>query len=200
MSRSICKNIIFERAQFNCRTQVDDESVDQFIMNFYSLAENYEFGPVKDELVRNRLVVGIKDITLLERLQTDKTLMLEKAKKLAPQKEAVREQQSILEREETTLDCIKSKGQFPRTHQQTSSEHKKCIQCGKHPHTRQNCPAKDSKCYKCGKHGHFGAVCLSKTVTLISEDSSDTEPIETSYLNAVTERVSPQDAENSSQS
>ena len=57
--------------------------------------------------------------------------------------------------------------------------------------TRQNCPAKDSKCYKCGKHGHFGAVCLSKTVALISEDSSDTESIETSYLNVVTEMSKP---------
>ena len=146
---------------------------------------------MKHELIRDRLVFGIKDVTLSERLQTDETLMLDKAKKLVRQKEAVREQQNILKREETTLDYIKSKGKVPRTHQQTVSEHKKCIKCGKNPRTRQNCPAKDSKCYKCGKHGHFGAVCLSKTVALISEGSSDTEPIETSYLNVVTEMSKP---------
>ena len=76
------KNIIFERARFNPRTQEDDESVDQFITSLYSLAENCEFGPMKDKLIQDRLVVGIKDVTLSERLQTDETLTLHKAKKL----------------------------------------------------------------------------------------------------------------------
>ena len=185
------KNIIFETVGFNRRTQEDDESVDQFIMSLYSLAENCEFGPMKDELIWDHLVIDFKDFTLSERLQVDEMLMLDKAMKLARQKEAVREQHNILKREETTLDYIKSKRKVPRTHQQTSSEHNKCIRCGKHPRTRQNCPAKDSKCYKCGKHGHFGAVYISKTVALISEDSSYTETIETSYLNAVTEMSKP---------
>ena len=66
----VCKNVIFERAWFNRRTQKDNESVDQFITSLYSLAENYEFGPMNDKLIRDRLVVGIKDITLSERLQT----------------------------------------------------------------------------------------------------------------------------------
>ena len=30
----VCKNIIFERVQFNHKVQEDEESVDQFIMNF----------------------------------------------------------------------------------------------------------------------------------------------------------------------
>ena len=34
------KNIIFEGAGFNHRTQEDDESVDHFITSLYSLAEN----------------------------------------------------------------------------------------------------------------------------------------------------------------
>ena len=95
LTSKVRKNIIFERARFNCRTQEDDESVDQFIMSFYSLAENCEFGPMKDELVWDCIIIGIKDVTLSERLQTDKTLMLDKAKKLALQKEAVREQQTF---------------------------------------------------------------------------------------------------------
>ena len=181
------KNIIFERAQFNRRTQEDEESVDQFITNLYSLAENCEFGTMKDELIRDRLVVGIKDIALSERLQTDEALTLDKAKKLVRQREAVKEHQSILKREESNLDYVKSTENKSRTHQRqkkTNSENK-CIRCGKHPHTRQNCPARDSICYKCGKRGHFGTVCLSKSVAMLSEDPTD--PIETSYLNAMTD-------------
>ena len=84
------ENIIFERVGFNCRTQEDNESVDQFIMSLYSLAENCEFGPMKNELIWDHLVVDIKDFTLSERLQADEMLMLDKAIKLAHQKEAVK--------------------------------------------------------------------------------------------------------------
>ena len=94
----VLMNIIFERAWFNRRTQEDNESVDQFITSLYSLPENCEFGPMKDELLIDLLVIGINDATLPERLQIDRTLTLNKAKKLACQKEAVTEQQSILKR------------------------------------------------------------------------------------------------------
>ena len=68
---------------------------------------------MKDELIRDCLVVGIEDVTLLERLQTDEALTLDKAKKLAHQREAVKEQQSILKKEETNLDYIKTKENMP---------------------------------------------------------------------------------------
>ena len=34
--------------------------------------------------------------------------------------------------------------------------------------------------------GHFGTVCFSKSVAMLSEDPIETDPIEISYLNAVT--------------
>ena len=37
----------------------------------------------------------------------------------------------------------------------------------------------------------LGAICLSKTIALVSEDSPDTEPIETLYQNTVTEMSKP---------
>ena len=62
------KNIIFERARFNQRYQNQGESVEQFITDVHRLAENCNFGTMKDELVRDRLVVGIRDNSLSERL------------------------------------------------------------------------------------------------------------------------------------
>ena len=70
------KNIIFERARFNRRTQEEDESVKQFITSLYSLADNCEYCDMKEELIRDRLVVGIKDIALSERLHIDEALTL----------------------------------------------------------------------------------------------------------------------------
>ena len=60
-------------------------------------------------MIRDRLVVGIRDSSLSERLQMDESLTLEKAKKLVRQREAVKEQQSFLKKEECTLEYVKQK-------------------------------------------------------------------------------------------
>ena len=75
------KNVIFERAQFNCRNQLETESAEQFITAMYCLAENCEYRDLKEEMIRDRLVVGIRDSSLSGCLQMDPDLTLEKAKK-----------------------------------------------------------------------------------------------------------------------
>ena len=55
-----------------------------------------EFGELKEQLIRDRIVVGIRDISLSEKLQMDADLTLEKAKRLVRQLEAVQGQQAIL--------------------------------------------------------------------------------------------------------
>ena len=75
------KNVIFERAKFNRRSQLVGETADQFIASLYSLAENCNYAGLKEEMIRDRLVVGIRDMALSEKLQLDAELTLEKAKK-----------------------------------------------------------------------------------------------------------------------
>ena len=48
----------------------------------YSLAEHWDFAALKEEIIRERLVVGVRDTALSERLQMDPSLTLEKGKKL----------------------------------------------------------------------------------------------------------------------
>ena len=50
-----------------------------------------------DDMLRDRIVVGIRDQTLSQRLQTDPSLTFEKAKRAVRQKEAVHEQSNILQ-------------------------------------------------------------------------------------------------------
>ena len=47
-------------------------------------------------MIHDRLVVGIQDASLSQRLQLGPDLTLEKAKKLVHQREAVQEQQQVL--------------------------------------------------------------------------------------------------------
>ena len=63
-------------------------------------------------MIRDWLVVGIRDSSLSERLQLDANLTLEKAKTAIRQKEAVQEQQGILKGDSKsnpiTLDAVKA--------------------------------------------------------------------------------------------
>ena len=76
------KNLVYERASFNLANQLADESAEQFITRLHQLAENCEFGDLKNEMIRDRLVIGIRDGQLSERLQMESDLSLQKAEKL----------------------------------------------------------------------------------------------------------------------
>ena len=62
----------------NRRDQLEGESGDQYIMELYYLAERCSYGQLTSEMIRDRLVVGIRDLALSERLNP--YLTLEKAK------------------------------------------------------------------------------------------------------------------------
>ena len=64
-----------------------------YITALHQLAENCEYADIKDQMIRNRLVVGIRDKALSERLQMEPNLTLDTAKKLLRQREAVQQQQ-----------------------------------------------------------------------------------------------------------
>ena len=90
------KNTIYERARFNRRNQLEGKSAEQYITALYGLIGNCEYGPLKEELLRDRMVVGIRDTALWQKLQADAGLTLERAKTAIRQKEAITEQQTEL--------------------------------------------------------------------------------------------------------
>ena len=60
--------MIIEHTEFNKCSQMPDEPVEQFITSLYNLAADCNFGELKDKLIRDRIVVGISDASLSERL------------------------------------------------------------------------------------------------------------------------------------
>jgi len=90
------RNVIFDEVKFNLRSQQDGESVDNFITDLYCLAEYCEFGTLRDDLNRDRIVVGIKDKKLSEQLQLDYKLTLDEAITKTRQLETVKKQQTFL--------------------------------------------------------------------------------------------------------
>jgi len=90
------RNIIFERARFNQRKQEDGESVDEFITDLYCLSEHCNYGRLREEMICDRVVVGLCDHNLAEKLQLVSDLTLEKAVKAARQAESVKKQQKVV--------------------------------------------------------------------------------------------------------
>ena len=81
------KNVICERAKFNQRELVLDEPVENFITELYRPAEFCEYGTLRDEMIRDRFVVGLRNDNLSEKLQRNSDLTLEQAVQQARQSE-----------------------------------------------------------------------------------------------------------------
>ena len=170
-------NVIYEHACFNKRSQLPDEPVDHFITEIHTLAESCEFGEMKQALIRDRLIVGIWDLALSERLQLEPNLTLDKAKRLICQCEAVKIQQDFLqkplEKEDTSLDAVRQpapRRKLPAIPPTPKPPPSSCRRCGRGAHPRQSCPAKDAICFRCNRRGHYSSQCLSNTVAMISTE------------------------------
>ena len=160
------RNTIYERARFNSRAQADNESVDEFIADLYRLAENCEYGTLHDELVRDRIVVGIKDGKLSEKLQLKADLTLESCITEVRQSESVKKQQTVVRGDrddKITIEAVKSRTQWQT--RKTTGSLPSCSRCGRSPpHGRLQCPANKATCHKCHKKGHFKQCCKTKVI------------------------------------
>ena len=89
---------------------------------------------MKEELIRDRLVVGILDSGLSEKLQLDSNLDLEKAKKAIRLKEAVQESQRALRQAGDSKDNpvkLDAVGTTPRNAASTEEAVQKSSRSGK---------------------------------------------------------------------
>ncbi|UYV77109.1 hypothetical protein LAZ67_14003339 [Cordylochernes scorpioides] len=176
------RNIIYERARFNQRCQQEGEKVNEFITALHSLAEHCNFGMLHDELIRDRIVVGVRDRALSERMQLDTDLTLVKATLMAKQLESVKEQQSSLYQQDS-VDQIKKmpnhikekKRHEPKIRQFKSNQLEGsphgCTRCGNsNNHDWKSCPAMNSYCSKCKKKGHYAKVCRSEAINEIKSE------------------------------
>ena len=76
------KNVIFKRASFNRRNQLQEETAEEYITALFSLIVSCDYSNLKDEMLHDRLVVGIRDAGLSQCLQMDLELSLAKVMKL----------------------------------------------------------------------------------------------------------------------
>lgn len=188
------QNKIYERAKFNRRKH---ETVDDFITDLYCLAANCGYGTLHDELVRDKIVVGIKDSELAEKLQLEADLTLEQAVTKARQSESVKKQQDVVRGEMSApLEAVHkhrqkppkpTKGMTTRTPPKPLS----CSRCGRIPlHSRQVCPANEAKWDMCWHKGHFKHCCRTKHIREVAQTTDQTddsqEELEVEFMGTIT--------------
>lgn len=185
------KNVIYECAKFNKRVQQLAEPVDSFIKDLYALTENCEYGALHYELLRDRLVAGLRDSSLSERMQLNKDLTLTKAITMARQSEEIKRQQTDLRCEsnvsKTAIDAVHTRqfkpNKFKNKEQKqlkfqkprhAKQDNKTCYKCGKAPaNTAAQCPAKNAECHNCGRRGQYSKACKSKSAVNEVAESAD---------------------------
>lgn len=89
------RNIIHERACFYHHNQLQGEKAEAYIRVLYELAENCDFGDKRDEHIRDRLVLGIRDKELSQKLQLTADLTLAHVIQQVRQSEEVVKQISL---------------------------------------------------------------------------------------------------------
>ena len=70
----------------------ENEPVNIFITNLFTLAQHCNYGNLHNEIIRDRIVIGLKDKSLSKKLQLEAELKLENASNQARQRELVKQQ------------------------------------------------------------------------------------------------------------
>lgn len=175
-------NETYERYLFNTRDQEPGEPVDSYVTALKTQAKNCNFcNCMHDSLIRDRIVLGIRDRPTRKRCFEHQKLTLNKCIDICKSAEAASVQLKSMgqkvEAEEVhevdEVNYVKPKSNMPTRKQKqkappkTSKKKatpdaamvKNCKFCGRtHVKRRDDCPAWGETCRDCGKENHFAGT------------------------------------------
>ena len=136
------------------RNQENGESIDHYVTVLKTLSDTCEFGNLKESLIRDRLVFGIQDNSVRERLLRDPELTLQSAIERVRSAELTNAQLKQIKADQKITE------ELPIHHVKSNSEHSyknreqnllaqivNCKYCEKkHPRDKNQCPAIGAKC------------------------------------------------------
>lgn len=181
------RNIVFERFKFFSACQSESDCIDAFVTDLKKLASTCEFGDQTDSLIRDRIVLGINNKALQERLLKESDLKLNKAIEICKAEELSRMQFKVMQGQNNVNVHSVKKGEKDKRMNNKVKYNKKssefgekiienCRRCGK-THKIRQCPAWGKRCMKCKKENHFASLCQNQHIKAINlkEDESDSE-------------------------
>ncbi|XP_077508737.1 uncharacterized protein LOC144120191 [Amblyomma americanum] len=174
-------SVIAERCRFNRRVQLEQESVEDFVLELKHLARKCNFGDFLQDALRDRLVAGIRNEETQRALFTTEGLTFQGACKIALDRELATQQAALLQQRGRS-EALNAVGTHERCDRKTKdstrgkSQKQKCSRCGK-AHTSDSCWYKRYKCRRCSKVGHLQNMCQASReelkAHLVSESSEE---------------------------
>uniref|UniRef100_A0A5S6QJM4 Peptidase A2 domain-containing protein n=1 Tax=Trichuris muris TaxID=70415 RepID=A0A5S6QJM4_TRIMR len=157
-------NEILERFHFHSRTQHEGESVSDFVTDLRRLSAKCNFAEL-DNMLRDRLVCGLRDETLQRRLFAEAHLDFARALALAQAYEAARRDVSSIRSRmplEVAIDRMEiNDGRWSNRYRQLVPSGKtECPRCSSRQHDRSQCPFKSARCSYCQRIGHIQRACF----------------------------------------
>ena len=189
------KNITYERYLFFSCTQ-NSRTIDTFVTDLRM--KTCEFGTLHDSLIKDRIVCGIDNNSVRERLLRNTELTLQVAINTVRAAETSKTQIETLTNsalEAATINLGRKQNQKtkpPLRHQppkltKQKQSKKPCARCGSH-HKPRECRAFGTTCHRCQGKNHFAHMCFTKSPNSDHqklhevEQQSDTETDEDLFL------------------
>ena len=159
------RNVPFERYRFNRRVQEAGETYDQYRTALLKLAAGCDFQTISpNEILRDRLVFGVSDAKVRERLLRESKLTLAKTDEICHAAESMVSQLKAVEDTSGVIVNVVESGKEVSKFRGSEAEVKRsreCWNCGrKHEYYKKElCPAYGKTCTKCHKLNHFAVKC-----------------------------------------
>ena len=130
-------NETYERYKFNKRDQEQSETIDTYVASIRTLSKTCNYGEIEESLIRDRIVIGIKDNTTRKKLLQDHKLTLKKCKDICRANETTTEQLKKISNED--VQYVRKKTQKPtKQHLKFNTNYSnECKFCGKKTQTKQ---------------------------------------------------------------
>ena len=175
----ICPSIneTVERFKFNNRRQLPTENFETYYAAIQTMAARCSFGGLKASLLRDRIVCGVSDVKLSEKLLAEADLNLENCLKICRTHELSKTRTAeIKDSKDNTVEVDELNRRKVTLKPQNDSSGR-CKYCGRrHQLGAKFCPAFGKKCTACTKPNHFAVVCKSKKlVQEVIENENYTE-------------------------
>ena len=178
-------NEIYERYTFNKREQQEGESIDTYVAALRLLAKSCNYGELTDNLIRDRIVVGVLDNGLRKKLLQRSKLTLfncidicRAAECTTLQVKAMKPSEDVnvvksAEKQNNLRGAIPKKKPYAQPKWSTSTPTISCKFCGKnHLRKKEECPAWGKTCGNCRKQNHFAAKCQER-VNVVNQHTDD---------------------------
>ncbi|KAL4721007.1 hypothetical protein ACJJTC_016778 [Scirpophaga incertulas] len=173
------QNECFNSHIFFSRNQLDGEKIDSYVTELKKLASDCNFGELKNRLIRDRIVAGIIDSRLRDRLLRETDLTMEKCIMICKSAEIISEQTQRFQTSESVHPVYKKKSLSQKielgrcTTNKNQNEYRRksfvCSRCGGQ-HPKMKCPAFNKRCSKCNRK--LPEIDSGKVVKIKDENSS----------------------------